>query len=349
MKLKRISAIVLALAMTASVAAFAAESETPDVVVDESVVRDVNHDQGDISLLSAPATGGFGGGFGGLLIPVSTTPANYATTITVNGNALEEYSFEKPIPGSWEYKTVTTRLADLPTVPAGYVPVRAIASADPDCYVDWFEESNKGRIVLMPHTIMVSFDDMSVTVDGELLEGVEAQLLNGTTFLPISVIDDLDGYSVVDTSEGGVESYAITTPNGAPIRLMAEEIREAANMGMGMKMSMAELFDFYGESYGFSAEMISECIAYFPVTLNANTLILAKLTDESQKDAFQAACEAYQEYSLSQATFGYMLDARPAIENAQIVFEGDWALFLICNGAEEGVTQFYASLEAMAE
>ena len=75
MNLKRISAILLALAMTLSVAAFAAENETPDVVVDDSVVREVNHDQGDISLLSAPMGGGFGAG-GLLAIPIATLPKN---------------------------------------------------------------------------------------------------------------------------------------------------------------------------------------------------------------------------------------------------------------------------------
>lgn len=349
MNLKRISALVLALAMTVSTAAFAAEAETPDVVVDDSIVREVNHDQGDISLLSAPATGGFGGGFGGFAIPIAGLSAKYATSITVNGTALEEYSYEKTIKGSWETETFTVALTDLPTAPTGYVPMRAVTQADPDCYVDWFPESNSSRFVLIPYTITVYWDDDSVTLDGEVLEGIEPLLLDDTTFLPVSIFDHLDGYEVVSNSDGSVESYAITTPSGAPIRLMADAIREAANMGAGMKMGMAELFDFYGESYGFSAEMISECFAYFPVTLNANTLILAKLTDESQKEAFQAACEAYQEYSLSQATFGYMLDARPAIENAQIVFEGNWALFLICDGAEEGVAQFHACLEAMAQ
>lgn len=347
MNLKRISAIVLALSMTASVAAFAAE-ENPDVVVDESIVRDVNHDQGDISLLAAPMGGALGGGLGGLMIPIATAK-NYATTITINGQALEEYTYEKESSG-YGSETITVALTDLPSVPAGYVPMRAIAQADGG-YAQWFKDSNTARLYMGDSSIaiVVSFADMSVKVDGELLEGVEAKLLNGTTFLPVSIFDSLgEGFSWVDNSADGVESYEIKTLNGTPLRVLANQVHESANMG-GMKTSMEELILYYGEEFGFNGEMMADCIAYLPVSTNADTLILAKLTDESKREEIKAAFEAYQASQLERCQWGYLQASLPAIENAQIVFEGDWALFLICDGAEDGVAQFRASVQAMAE
>ena len=348
MNLKRISALVLALAMTASVTAFAAESETPDVVVDESVVREVNHDQGDISLLAAPAGGGFGPGFGGLAIPINV-PRNYAASITVNGEALEEYSFEKYIDGSWQTKTVTIRLADLPAVEAGYVPMRAVASADPNCYVDWFEESNKGRIVMIPYTIMVSFDDMSVTVDDELVEGMKAILLDGTTFLPVSIFDYLEGYDVVDTSADGVESYVITTPYGnrSEAEVLAEKLKETANMGMGWAQTAEELEELWSESHGFSADYVTEdFIAYLPAMISPDTLIVGKIA-EGQEEALKAVLDSYYEAMAETWITAYAGSQYYKVENTTYVTEGDWFLFLMGENPDEVVAQFRAEVQAM--
>lgn len=348
MNLKRISAILLALAMTLSVAAFAAENETPDVVVDDSVVREVNHDQGDISLLSAPMGGGFGAG-GLLAIPIATLPKNYTTTITVNGEALEEYTFEKYIAGSWEAQTITTRLTDLPTVPDGYVPMRAITTADPNCYADWFKESNMSRFVFIPYTVEVNFLDMSVTVDGEVIEGAVAILDKGTTFLPVSIFDYLDGYDVEDTSADGVESYAITTPYGrrSALEVLAEELLETAQMGMGMKTTAEELVEFWGESYGFSADYVTEdFVAQLPMMFSPDTLIVGKIA-EGQEEALKAALDAYYEAQNETWVMAYAGSQYYKVENTTFVTEGDWFLFLMGNNPDEVVAQFRAGVQAI--
>ena len=61
------------------------------------------------------------------------------------------------------------------------------------------------------------------------------------TFLPASVFDGLEGFSV--TSEGG--SVAITTPNGAPLVQLAYAVADAANVGYGMSVD-AEALTAYG-------------------------------------------------------------------------------------------------------
>lgn len=337
MKLKRISAIVLALAMTASLAAFAAEDETPDVVVDEGVIREVNHDQGDISLLAAPAGGGFGGGL--LTIPIALPKQNYATTITINGEPLESYEHEKPVAGSsWETEVVTVNLTDLPSVPAGYVPMRAVAQADGG-YAQWFKESSTSRFYMgnSPIGIVVSLLDMSVTVDDQPVEET-ALLIGGVTYVPVSIFNGMEGFSVVDNSQGGVESYDIKTPNGAPLVVMAKQLKETADVG-GMQTSMEELIMYYGEEFGFSEEVMAECIAFLPVSTNAYTLILARLTNESKQAEIKASFEAYQAYQRERCNWGYLMDSLPAIENAQTAFAGDWALFVIAENAEAAAAQ----------
>ena len=360
MKLKRISALVLALAMTASVAAFAAE-ENPDVILDDEIVRqvnegamiggdptvvldddvmmDVNHQQGDIWLLSAP----MGGGLGGLMIPIAIA-RNFATTLTINGEALEEYTYEKDIPGSWESETITVTLTDLPAVGAGYVPMRAIVQADGG-YAQWFKDSNMSRFVICGRSIEVSFLDLSVTVDGELVEGVQAILEKGTTYLPISVIDGLEGFTVEDLSEDGVEIYNIKTPNGAAIVKFAKSLMETAGMGMGESVSLEDLELFWGESYGFTADMLTEAYVTLPMMISPDTIMIGKIA-EGQEEAFEAVLEAYR--AAQESTFSwYLAQNLPKVEDARFVTEGDWFMFLIGENADEVVEQFRAGVQTL--
>ena len=341
MNLKRLSAIVLALAMTLSTAAFAAEGGTPNVVVDESIVRDVNHDQGDISLLAAPMGGGLGGGL--LSIPIAIA-RNYATTITINGEALEEYTYEKDIPGSWETETITVRLTDLPAQPAGYVPMRAVVQADGG-YAQWFKDSKMSRFVMGGRSIEISLLDLSMTLDGEPLEGVQAILQDGTTYLPVSFIDSLEGFSVEDLSADGVESYNIKTPNGAPIIKFAHALQETGEMGMGMEISLEDLEFQWGESYGFTADMLEESFVSLPMMINAHTLILGKIA-EGQEEAFAAVLNAYKE-ALTNNFSWYMTQNLPLVEDARFVTEGGWFLFYIGENADAVVEQFRSSVNTL--
>ena len=344
MNLKRISAVLLALAMTLSVAAFAAENETPDVVVDDSIVRDVNHDQGDISLLAAPAAGGFGGG-GLLSIPIATLPRNYTTVISINGEALEEYTYEKDIPGSWETEIITVVLTDLPAQPAGYVPMRAVAQADGG-YAQWFKDSRMSRFVIGNRSIEVSLMDLSVTLDGEPVD-VAAILQDGTTYLPVSFIDSLEGFEVEDLSEGAVEIYNIKTPNGAPIVVFAKSLLETADAGVGMPTSLGELELYWGESYGFAADMLTQVYASLPMMISPDTLLIGKIT-EGQEEAFKAVLEAY---TAAQAeTFSWYLSQNlPKVEDARFETEGDWFLFYIGENADAVVEQFHAQVSTLDE
>ena len=101
MNFKRVSALVLALAMTSTTAAFA--DERPEGWTPADGARD------------------------GLLISGNPFAGTYETVITINGETLESYDYTREIPNSWETETITVRLAALSAVPTGYVTLRAIA------------------------------------------------------------------------------------------------------------------------------------------------------------------------------------------------------------------------------
>ena len=342
MKLKRISAIVLALAMTASLAAFAAAAEGGDyydVEVDDLVIREVNHDQGDISLLSGSML--LPGGLG-IQIPLMTTtsaPVTYATTatITVNGEEVTSYTYD------WQTEEITATFGELPVVDPGYIPLRAVTQADGG-YVYWDQGNHRSWFNLGNYRIVTDFSDMSITIglDNDPLEGVSAVLIEGVTFIPASVIDSLEGFEVVHTSADGVEHYEIKTPNGAPVITMAKALQETAHTGIGEKADLEILSYVYGDM-GFNEEVISECTVFFPASTNANTLMLIKLTDVSKREEIKAAFEAYQAYQMERCNWGYLEASQPAIENAKMAFEGDWALFIISldgEAADAAVAQF---------
>lgn len=324
MKLKRITSAGLALVMAASLAPMALAEEAEPTS----------------GLLIAPA-------------PTSDMPqvevaapnGGYSTLISINGTALEAFDFDREVPG-WGSQTVTWKISELDAVPAGYVPMRAIVQADHgSCY--WSEGENQSWFSLGDDQITVLFDDLSVKVNDETVEGVSAVLRNGVTYLPVSIIDGLEGYSVADNSADGVESYEISTPNGTPVMKLAYELMEIAGIGMGMQSSPAELEEFYGETTGFKAEYMTEGVVFLPMMTSPDTLALGKVA-EGHIDSLEECFEAYRKQQ--EETFSWYLSQNlPKVENAQFVTEGDWFMFLIGENADEAVEAFKAAVAELEE
>lgn len=312
MNCKRISALVLAFAMTAS-AAFAAEGETGPA-------------EGDLPLL----------------ISANPDAESYDTVITVNGERVESYTYSQSVPG-WGSKTVTAQLADLPRVSEGYVPMRAVAQADYGSAV-WYEGDNRSSFAMGGARFEVRFEDLSVEVNGERAEGVSALLIDGVTYLPVSVFEGLEGFSVTDNSEGGTESYEISTPNGAPLMKLAYRIAGDSALLRGGSRTMEEMEEWYGE-LGFKAEYTTEGVAFLPLRTAPDTLILGRMA-EGQEEALRTFLEAYR--AGQEQTFSWYLGQHlPKVQNAQFVTEGDWFLFLIAEDVEAGVETFRAAVRAM--
>ena len=318
MNFKRISAAALALAMTASLGSAALAADRPEGWT--------------------PADGARGP----MLISANPNAGGYDKAITVNGEVLEGYDYDREVPG-YGSETVSVLLSEIPNVPAGYLPLRAVIQADfGSAY--WDGDSYQSSFYLENDRIVTDFNDMSISVNDEKVEG-EALLLDGVTYVPFSVLNLLEGVTVTDKSTDEGESYEITTPNGAPIMKLAYQLLETAQMGRGMKSTPDELAEFWGETYGFQADYMTEGVAFLPMMISPDTLILGKL-GEGKEEAMKECLEAFRKNQ--EETFSWYLSQNlPKVENAQFVTEGDWFMFLIAENVDETVEQFKSAVAEM--
>ena len=318
MNFKRVSALVLALAMTSTTAAFA--DERPEGWTPADGARD------------------------GLLISGNPFAGTYETVITINGETLESYDYTREIPNSWETETITVRLAALSAVPTGYVPLRAIAQADHGS-ASWYAEENQSFFYLGDTSIITNFNDMSVEIGGETLEDASVLLIDGVTYVPVSVLEQIEGITVTDNSTDEAESYEITTPNGTPLVKLAYELMETAGMGMGMKTDAEDLEKYWGETYGFKADMVTEIVAFTGMMTTPDTLAVGKVA-EGKTEELKAVLESYQQKQVETFTW-YLADQLPKAENAKFVTSGEWFMFVIAENADEAVTAFEAAVKDM--
>ena len=265
-----------------------------------------------------------------LVIAPNPNASGFRKTISVNGEVLTGYDYDREVPG-WGSETVSVLLSEIPNVPAGYLPLRAVIQADfGSAY--WDGDSYQSSFYLENDRIVTDFNDMSISVNDEKVEG-EALLLDGVTYVPFSVLNLLEGVTVTDKSTDEGESYEITTPNGAPIMKLAYQLLETAQMGRGMKSTPDELAEFWGETYGFQADYMTEGVAFLPMMISPDTLILGKL-GEGKEEAMKECLEAFRKNQ--EETFSWYLSQNlPKVENAQFVTEGDrGAVQVRCGGDE---------------
>ena len=320
MNFKRLSTAALALALTASLVPASLAAERPEGWT--------------------PADGARGP----VLISSNPNAESYNKVITINGEALESYDYDREVPG-WGSETVSVQLSEIPNAPAGYIPLRAVLQADGGSAY-WNAEDYTSSFYYEKEQIVTNFNDMTISVNDEKVEG-EALLIEGVTYVPAAVLNLLTGVTVTDNSTDEGESYAIATPNGAPLMKLAASILETADMGRGMKSSPAELVEYYGETHGFTSEQITEGVAFLPMMTSPDTLVLGKL-GEGQEESLKAAFESYRKQQ--EDTFSWYLSQNlPKVENAQFVTEGEWFLFLIGENAEEAVKVFQEGVKTLEE
>ncbi len=319
MNLKRISAGALALSITASLGVSALAVDRPEGWT--------------------PADGARGP----MLISPNPNAGSYDKTITINGKVLESYEYDREVPG-WGSETVNVLLSEISNVPAGYLPLRAVIQADYGSAY-WDGDAYQSTFYLGNDLILTDFNDMSISVNDEKVENSEALLIDGVTYVPAAVLNLLEGVTVTDNSTDEGESYEITTPNGTPLMKLAYQLMETAGMGIGMKSTPDELVEFYGEAHGFTAEQITEGVAFLPMMTSPDTLVLGKLAKD-QEESLKAAFESYRQQQ--EDTFSwYLAQNLPKVENAKFVTSGDWFMFLIAENADATVEAFEAAVEAM--
>lgn len=244
-----------------------------------------------------------------------SAPVAYPTALTVNGTVL-----------------------DTAAIPAGEgIPMRLVAEADHGS-ASWFQEENSGAFYFSDQVIEVSFADSSVKVNDQLLEGVSAQVVNGVTFLPVSVLNGLEGITV----EEGEGSLTITTPNSDPLVQLAYSVADAAGIAYGMKVDQESL-----SMYGIDGANFETVTGFFPLITSPDTVILGKVAD-GKLDALTEQLEAYRQQQYDTFSW-YLAQNLPKVENAKTVTSGDYVLFVIGEDPDAAVEAFEAGVAALAE
>ena len=250
-----------------------------------------------------------------------SAPVDFATQITLNGEAVDT--------------------AGIPAAAEGLLPMRLLAEADHGSAY-WDEENNEGWFYFGDDRIVVKFADNSVWINDEQVKST-AYVTAGVTFVESGVLAMLEGYTVewADPTAGGFQAVSVTTPNNDPAVKLAYEIQELCSMGFGMQADEQTLTD----AYGVPAGSFEQVTAFFPMITSPDTVIIGKLAEGADQAAVEAALETYRQGQ--EDTFSwYLTQNLPKVQDARLVVENGWLLFLIADNADAGVEAFQAFVEA---
>ena len=253
---------------------------------------------------------------------ISAPVDGYTTQITLNGEAVDT--------------------AGIPAAAEGLLPMRLLAEADHGSAY-WDEENNEGWFYFGDNRVVIKFADNSVTVNDVAVDVDAADVIAGVTYMSADVFEGWEGYTVAwgDPTAEGFQSVSITTPNNDPAVKLAYEIQELCSMGFGMQADEQTLTD----AYGVPAGSFEQVTAFFPMITSPDTVIIGKLAEGADQAAVEAALETYRQGQ--EDTFSwYLTQNLPKVQDARLVVENGWLLFLIADNADAGVEAFQAFVEA---
>ena len=251
-----------------------------------------------------------------------SAPVDFATQITLNGEAVDT--------------------AGIPAAAEGLLPMRLLAEADHGSAY-WDEENNEGWFYFGDNRVVIKFADNSVTVNDVAVDVDAVDVIAGVTYMSADVFEGWEGYTVAwgDPTAEGFQSVSITTPNNDPAVKLAYEIQELCSMGFGMQADEQTLTD----AYGVPAGSFEQVTAFFPMITSPDTVIIGKLAEGADQAAVEAALETYRQGQ--EDTFSWYLSQNlPKVQDARLVVENGWLLFLIADNADAGVEAFQAFVEA---
>lgn len=318
MNLKRLSALVLALAMTASTAAFAAG-------------EDPNSAEGGMPLL------------------ISANPNalsdRYNGVVSINGVEIGSVTYTYPVEGSWEEIEKVVSIKELSGAPAGYVPLRLVCQATEGGYASWFKEENRSMFVLNEKVIFTDFNDGAIYVRDDdrndiLQEGYTCSLRDGATYVPAAFLATLDGISVDSYTFGDEEvfDFTIEVP-GTPLKKLYREIQSAVGMARGM--DVIEYLTVLEIDVSAFAEVAGEA----PSMTRADTVVIAKWAEDADKDLGKAALKTIQDNTIQSFT-DYLPDPLEVAENGQIVEseDGQYVMLIMSEDNEQAIQLFQAGI-----
>lgn len=268
-------------------------------------------------------------------------PDKFAAFVTVNGKPLEPVTFYNYDEETFQETEVTMSVDDLPGCPAGYVPMRLLCAADPNGYAEWVTAENSAVFSFHKNSFIVYFDDLSVELDGEKVEGVKAYLdHDGVTFLPVDFLATLPDVEVDDHPEIDTEHYDFTLVV-APIVALANQLREEAGSNASFELTVDDLVNIYNVPAG----AIEELAAYAPMMTSPDTVIVAKVSADKQA-AVAEAFEAYIKQQVETFTW-YLADQLPKAENGKVVTEGEYMMLFIGEDSAKAEELFKAGVAGL--
>ena len=210
-----------------------------------------------------------------------------------------------------------TKLTLPQTQPAGEViPMRAFVEAD-NGGADWFAEDNQSMFYIDGATMFVDFATGTADVMGEVFEGAFA--VNGVTYAPVAAVEAMAGVSV--TVKG--TTCDIKTPSSNPMVKLAKDIQTAAAMGSTMSVSLDEMVSYHGAP----ADAIAETVAYMPMMINADTVIVAKANKGKMKEVKQFLED--RKAATIQGFENYLPEPLELAKEGKIGTNGDYAMLII--------------------
>lgn len=217
----------------------------------------------------------------------------------------------------------TVDITGIPAAPAGYVPMRLLSEANGGS-AEWYPEENSAVFAFDEASILVDFNANTVEVARELQEDVKPYLdPAGYTYLPVSLLDTLETVTVTDDGE----CYTITTSASDPDKKVVLSIMEAVELGARMKSTPAEMEEYMG----IHQENFTKIIGYFPMMINADTIVIGEVA-EGKMDAAKEDLEARKQTTI-QSFEQYLPDPYEMAQNGQIVVAPDGThIMLIISG-----------------
>lgn len=215
------------------------------------------------------------------------------------------------------------------------IPMRLLVESDHGSAY-WDPDTSEGTGYFEGAYVSVNVATFAIKVNDEAVEGVTAAVKYGVSFLPAEVIDGLEGYDVTVTeNEDGTKRYEVTTPNNDPMIKLAYAILDASGCGASMKSDV----DTYAMNYSLPEGTFADGVWFMGFNISPDTLMVAKLAEDADRDAVMEALEANKQ-SLVDTFSWYLSHNLPKAEDARMVIEGDYVLFLVADNAEAGEQVF---------
>lgn len=229
--------------------------------------------------------------------------------------------------------TVNGVALDMTKLPvADGIPLRAFVEADGGS-AEWYPDENLSLFFTDDGSIQVKYETGTAEVAGETFEGATA--VDGVTFVPFAVVDAMTDVEVKE--ENG--DYIITTSSSNPLVKLAKNIQETTEMGRGMKQSGAQLEEFFG----IKAANFESMVAYMPMMINADTVVIGKVADGKMKDA-KADLQARQEATIKSFE-QYLPGPLEMAKNGKVVSSGDYVMLIISPDTDTAIELFNAAVK----